>query len=209
MRRFRNHSRAHDRVRRCAIPTAIIGAAIIGIASFGGAFGAHASDPARATLDLNEAADLAVQQQPLLTSLDAQARAAREASVASAQLPDPQLFGGVRDLPVDTREAYSLSNDSDTQLVVGVSQEFPRAEKRRLRAEQREREADRLTDERRLAVLVDTSRREARVARLLARRRRATDRGRHARCGSVSKRKRWRSACGRVLQRSPTTLLRY
>lgn len=152
MRRFRNHSRARDRVRRCVIPTTIIGAAIIGIASLGGAFAAHA-DPALATLDLDEAADLAVQQQPLLISLDAQARAAREASVASAQLPDPQLFGGVRDLPVDTREAYSLSNDSDTQLVVGVSQEFPRAEKRRLRAAQREREADRLTDEWRLAVL--------------------------------------------------------
>ncbi len=82
--------------------------------------------------------------------------------MASAQLPDPQLFGGVRDLPIDTREAYSLSNDSDTQLVVGVSQEFPRAEKRRLRAEQREREADRLTDERRLAVL--SIRRDAKLA---------------------------------------------
>lgn len=161
MRRFRNYSRARDRVRRCAI-----GAAIIGVASFGGAFAAHASDPALVTrdppLDLTEAADLAVQQQPLLKSLDAQARAAREASVASAQLPDPQLFGGVRDLPVDTRDAYSLSNDSDTQLVVGVSQEFPRAEKRRLRAAQREREADRLTDERRLAVL--SIRRDAKLA---------------------------------------------
>ena len=93
------------------------------------------------------------EQQPLLTSLDAQARAAREASVASAQLPDPQLFGGVRDLPIDTHDAYSISNDSDTQLVLGVSQEFPRAAKRKLRAEQRALEADRLADERRLAEL--------------------------------------------------------
>ncbi len=115
-----------------------------------------------ATLDLNEAAALAVQHQPLLTSLDAQARAAREASVASAQLPDPQLFGGVRDLPIESHEAYSLSDDSDTQLVVGISQEFPRAEKRRLRAEQRDREADRLDDERRLAAL--SIRRDASLA---------------------------------------------
>jgi outer membrane protein TolC len=114
------------------------------------AFGAHAAD---GPLDLREAAELAVQHQPLLTGLDAQARAAREASVASAQLPDPRLFGGIRDLPVTTQDAYSLSDDSDTQLVVGVSQEFPRAAKRRLRGEQREREAQRLDAERRAAEL--------------------------------------------------------
>ena len=143
MRQFRNSSRTRDRVRRYAVGAAFIGCAVA----------AYASDPALAPLELNEVAELAVQQQPLLTSFDAQARAAREASVSSAQLPDPQLFGGVRDLPVDTHEAYSLSDDSDTQLVIGVSQEFPRAAKRRLRAEQREREADRLDDERRLVAL--------------------------------------------------------
>ena len=152
MRRFRNSLRARDRVRRCAV----------GAAFFGCAMAAHASDPALAPLGLNEVAELAVQQQPLLTGLDAQARAAREAAVSSAQLPDPQLFGGVRDLPVESHDAYSLSDDSDTQLVVGVSQEFPRAAKRRLRAEQREREADRLHDERRLTAL--SVRRDASLA---------------------------------------------
>jgi outer membrane protein TolC len=149
MRQSRHLSRTRDRARRCAVGAVFIGCAMA----------AHASDP---ELELNEAAELAVQQQPLLISFDAQARAAREASVSSAQLPDPQLFGGVRDLPVDTREAYSLSDDSDTQLVIGVSQEFPRAAKRRLRAEQREREADRLDDERRLEAL--SIRRDASLA---------------------------------------------
>ena len=152
MRQFQNSSRARDRARRA------IGAALIGCA-----VAAHAADGATPDLlDLKEAAALALAQQPLLTSLDAQVRAAREASVASAQLPDPQLFGGVRDLPIDTHDAYSLSNDSDTQLVIGLSQEFPRAAKRRLRAQQREREADRLTDERRLAEL--SIRRDASLA---------------------------------------------
>ncbi len=153
MRHFRSSPAAFGHTRRCAI-----GAALIGVA-----FAVRAAEPATdPMLNLTEAAALAVQQQPLLASLDAQMRAAREASVSSAQLPDPQLFGGVRDLPIDTQEAYSLSNDSDTQLVIGVSQEIPRAAKRQLRAAQREREADRLTDERRLAEL--SIRRDASLA---------------------------------------------
>ena len=152
MCRFQNSLRTRERLRRCAV----------GAAFFGCAMAAHASDLALAPLGLNEVAELAVQQQPLLTGLDAQARAAREAAMSSAQLPDPQLFGGVRDLPVQSHDAYSLSDDSDTQLVIGVSQDFPRAAKRRLRAEQREREADRLHDERRLTAL--SVRRDASLA---------------------------------------------
>jgi outer membrane protein TolC len=155
MRQFRNGSGTSDRARRRAIGAALIGCAI--------AVGAHAADSTTLdVLDLDEAAALAIRQQPLLTSLDAQTRAAREALVASAQLPDPQLFGGVRDLPIDTQDAYSLRNDSDTQLVLGVRQEFPRAAKRKLRGQLRVLEADRLADERRLAEL--SIRRDASVA---------------------------------------------
>ena len=155
MRQFRISLDASDRARRWAIGAVFIGCALGNVA--------RAADPATTqTLDLTEAAALAVQQQPLLRILDAQMRAAREASVSSAQLPDPQLFGGVRDLPINTRDAYSLSDDSDTQLVVGLSQEFPRAAKRRLRGEQRAREAERLADERRLAEL--SIRRDASLA---------------------------------------------
>ena len=68
MRRFQNSLRTRERVRRCAV----------GAAFFGCAMAAHASDLALAPLGLTEVAELAVQQQPLLTGLDAQARAARE-----------------------------------------------------------------------------------------------------------------------------------
>lgn len=136
-----------------------IGFAFIGLAAVTNATDERsASEP----LDLAEAVELAVQHQPLLNGLDAQARAAREASVSSAQLPDPQLFGGIRDLPVTTHDAYSLSKDSDTQLMFGLSQEFPRAAKRRLRGEQRVREAARLEADRRLAEL--SIRRDASLA---------------------------------------------
>src|SRR5258705_13174772 len=99
MRQLLNSSGTPDRARRRAIGAALIGCAIT--------VGAHAAASATGdALALTEAAALAVQQQPLLAGLDAQAGAARDASVASAQLPDPRLFGGIRDLPIDTHEAY-------------------------------------------------------------------------------------------------------
>ncbi len=103
-----------------------------------------------APLGLKEASDLAVSTQPLLLNLDAKARAARESAVAAGQLPDPQLKAGLMDLPVDGAEAYSLRRDSDTAFQVGLSQEFTRGEKRRLRGEVLSREADRYVTEGRL-----------------------------------------------------------
>lgn len=102
-------------------------------------------------LELVEAQALAVSRQPLLEGLSAQARAERESAVASAQLPDPQLFGGVQDLPITSRDAGSFTRDSDTQIQIGVMQEFPRAAKRHLRGELSEREADRFDAEHHLA----------------------------------------------------------
>lgn len=95
-------------------------------------------------LEYEQSIALALQAQPLLEGLAAEVRAARAEAVAARQLPDPQLFGAVRDLPLDTDDAYSLTRDSDTQIVVGVMQEFPLARKRELRGAQRELDAVRL-----------------------------------------------------------------
>lgn len=103
-------------------------------------------------LDMAQAVQLAVEGQPLLDGLIAQARAEREAAIASAELPDPQLFGGVADLPVNTADAGSFTRDSDTQITIGVSQEFPRAAKRRLRSALNGHEAERLDAEQELAA---------------------------------------------------------
>jgi outer membrane protein, heavy metal efflux system len=88
-----------------------------------------------APLTLPLAVSLALEDQPLLKAQDAQLRAAREAVVYAAQLPDPQLSFGVQDLPVNGDDAFSLRRDSDTQLMLGVSQALPRAAKRRLMGE--------------------------------------------------------------------------
>lgn len=86
-------------------------------------------------LTLAQVQRLAVVDQPMLESLQAQARAEHESAIAARQLPDPQLTAGVVDLPIDTRDAGSFSRDSDTQVQVGLMQTFPRASKRRLRGE--------------------------------------------------------------------------
>jgi cobalt-zinc-cadmium efflux system outer membrane protein len=70
--------------------------------------------------------------QPLLTGPQANIRAEEQQAVAAAQLPDPRLSGGLRELPIDTAEAFSTRRDNLTEFTIGLSQDFPRAEKRRL-----------------------------------------------------------------------------
>lgn len=135
------------RARRCMVRWATLGCAL--------SVAVHATSTAASeSLGLNQTIALALEQQPLLESLDASARAAREASIWAAQLPDPRVVAGIRDLPINTDDAYSFTRDSDTQIVVGIAQEFPRAQKRRLRGVLLLKEAERLQAEHRLAACV-------------------------------------------------------
>jgi outer membrane protein TolC len=84
-------------------------------------------------LTMEEAARLALLDQPLTSGREAMIEADQQRAVAAAQLPDPKLSGGLKDLPVDTPEAFSIHRDNFTEFTVGISQEFTRAEKRRLR----------------------------------------------------------------------------
>jgi outer membrane protein, heavy metal efflux system len=91
---------------------------------------------------MEEAARLAAVDQPLLTGREAKIRAAEQQAVAAAQLPDPQISGGIKELPIDTSEALSTRRDSFTEFTIGLSQDFPRAEKRRLQGARRQLDAD-------------------------------------------------------------------
>lgn len=110
---------------------------------------ALAGDPD--VLTLAEAQRLALIEQPALAAAAATVRSLRDESVAAGQLPDPQLIAGVMQLPVEDGEAWSLRDDDFTALSVGVSQEFPRAAKRTLRASALEQQAE--AGELRLAVV--------------------------------------------------------
>jgi cobalt-zinc-cadmium efflux system outer membrane protein len=95
-----------------------------------------------APLTMEEAARLATVDQPLLTEREAKIHAEEHQAVAAAQLPDPQLSGGMKELPIDTSEAFSTRRDNFTEFTIGLSQDFPRAEKRRLQGTRKQLDAD-------------------------------------------------------------------
>jgi outer membrane protein TolC len=92
-------------------------------------------------LTMEEAARLATVDQPLLTERQATIRAEENQAIVASQLPDPQLFGGLNELPVDTSEQFSTSRDGFTEFRIGLNQEFPRAERRRLLRTRKELDA--------------------------------------------------------------------
>ncbi|HUP95412.1 MAG TPA: TolC family protein [Burkholderiales bacterium] len=104
---------------------------------------AHASVNAAATLTFVEAQRIAAERSQQLIAQDASIRSSREMAVAAGQLPDPVLRAGIDNLPIDGSDRFSLSRDFMTMRRIGVMQEFTRPDKRRLRAERFEREADR------------------------------------------------------------------
>jgi len=65
------------------------------------------TDDANRPLTMDEAARLSLVDQPLLTGREAKIQAEEHQAIAAAQLPDPQLSGGIKELPIDTSEAFS------------------------------------------------------------------------------------------------------
>jgi outer membrane protein, heavy metal efflux system len=98
--------------------------------------------PTSPPLTMEEAARLATVDQPLLAEREAKIQAEEHQAVAAAQLPDPQLSGGIKELPIDTSEAFSTRRDNFTEFTIGLSQDFPRAEKRRLQGARKQLDAD-------------------------------------------------------------------
>lgn len=103
---------------------------------------ARADDPPPSPLSLAEAMRLAVTDQPLLSARQASIDADEQAAISAAQLPDPRLSAGLKDLPVDRGEAFSVRDDNFTTFSVGLSQELPRSGKRQLKGERKRLEAD-------------------------------------------------------------------
>jgi outer membrane protein TolC len=99
------------------------------------------SEPAGEPLSIQEAVRVAVTDQPILLNREALAAAEEQQAISVAQLPDPKLTLGLKDLPIDRGEAFSVRDDNFTMFAVGISQAFPRAEKRRLLGEQKRLDA--------------------------------------------------------------------
>ncbi len=96
----------------------------------------HAGPPGEgAPLSLDEALQLAASQSPQLAAQRYGVTAAERAIVPARELPDPKLFFGVDNLPVNGPDAWSLTQDFMTMRKIGVMQDFPNARKRELKGQ--------------------------------------------------------------------------
>lgn len=82
-----------------------------------------------AELSIEEAAQLALNDDYTLRAINARSQSMAELSVAAESLPDPVLKVGFANLPTDT---FSLGQEPMTQTVIGVRQMFPRGQTRAL-----------------------------------------------------------------------------
>ena len=103
-------------------------------------------------LTLLDAVQLAVSRSRLIEAGELQARAAREMAVAAGQLPDPVLKVGVDNLPINGTDRFSLSRDFMTMRRIGVMQEMTRFDKRQLKSERFEHEAEKSLAEKNINI---------------------------------------------------------
>jgi outer membrane protein TolC len=121
-----------------------------------------ASHAAETPLTLGEAQRLALERSRQLGAQALGVTASREMAVAAAQLPDPVVSLGIENLPVEGADKFSLTRDFMTMRRVGVMQQLTRGDKRQLRAERFELEAQKGLAER--AVTVAAIQRDAAAA---------------------------------------------
>ena len=101
------------------------------------AFGADGS-----ALSLEDAVEQALQRAPQVSARGASVEAAQALATSAGRLPDPSLVIGIDNLPVTGPDAYSTTRDFMTMRKIGLLQEFPRGEKRRLQHERATAETD-------------------------------------------------------------------
>lgn len=135
----------------------IILAAIASLSGYCGAVFA-----VEAPLTLTEAQHRAIERSSQITAQNAAIAASKNLAVAAGQLPDPVLKLGIDNLPVNGPDQFSVGNDFMTQRRIGIVQEWTRSEKRDLRAERFEREAQRSSAEK--TALIASIQRETALA---------------------------------------------
>jgi outer membrane protein TolC len=107
---------------------------------------------AESPLTLAEAQRRAVERSRQISGQDAAAVSSRQMAVAAGRLPDPVLQLGIDNLPIDGPDQFSATRDFMTMRRIGVMQEFTRSEKRQLRAQRFEREAEKSLAEKTAAI---------------------------------------------------------
>ena len=115
---------------------------------------------AAAPLSLPEAQRRAVERSRQLDAHDYSVASSLAMARAAGQLPDPVIKLGLDNVPIDGGDRFSLTRDFMTMRRVGVMQEMTRYEKRELKRERFEREAEKSIAEKqstRAAIQRDTA----------------------------------------------------
>ena len=86
-------------------------------------------------LDLDVAIELAVRNDPWLSSSSYRESALSDQAVAAAELPDPRVNIMAANFPLDS---FDIRQEPMTQLAIGVSQMFPRGDSLNLARQQRQ-----------------------------------------------------------------------
>lgn len=94
-------------------------------------------------LTLDEAVLRALETAPQVTAQAQDAAAMQSLAISAGRLPDPAIVVGINDLPVNGAEAWSTTADFMTMRMVGLMQELPRRQKRRLERERASADVDR------------------------------------------------------------------
>ncbi|HEV8646207.1 MAG TPA: TolC family protein [Burkholderiales bacterium] len=115
---------------------------VIVLATLAGALVFSGTVSAETTLTLAEAQRRAVERSRQISAHNAAVVSSREMAVAAGRLPDPMLQLGIDNLPIEGPDQFSVARDFMTMRRIGVMQEFTRSEKRQLRAQRFEREAE-------------------------------------------------------------------
>ena len=95
-----------------------------------GLFGLLVPFSSVSALTLTEAENIALNNDPLMESHQAEARAWNSSAVADNQLPDPKLRFGLYNMPLDS---FDKAQEPSTQLRFGVEQFFPKGNSLKLK----------------------------------------------------------------------------
>jgi outer membrane protein, heavy metal efflux system len=95
-----------------------------------------------APLTLDEALELSLRGAPQIAAAQASLEGAEALAPSAGRLPDPEAIVGVDNLPINTVNRFSLTDDFMTMRRIGIMQTVPNGTKRRLRGERAEREVD-------------------------------------------------------------------
>lgn len=88
---------------------------------------------AKKTLTLDQAIDIAYQNDPWLHGSRLKQHALEHRGIAASSLPDPQVSISLANLPTDT---WDLDQEAMSQIKIGISQSFPRGDTLAIKGEQ-------------------------------------------------------------------------